>query len=431
MATEKPQGARTRKLSIVSFDGHNSTTVDIGAKYGRRLGAVPSGGGGRLASAGSGVSTASTWSFVSRPAASMQALRNRILITLDKALSLLSEFEQRYLYSADDDFHGIYQEFVKQLLARIGYKNDLINCDHLDTVIIRKFQCEPQIARRSDFKSLVVVCSRHRAFKEMKSQVQNRLDEVYSYADTFCVAFSGETEGLSFESVENYENIKTECLREIGTHLEAAQASWDELRDIQPIVVYLESYSRVLHHIENVVGSLHMATKSLKKWVVADEQYEKTLEKEIMFLKQRCSRATNDRVTISSMRYEVKARTPNASGKLRRVEMTLSKCHNTLEKLNEQQKVLIKSVADVQESQRVTRKDLAAVQRKSGRRQVHNISSNILINNRNIPFYISSIIDNVDYLHVLRHDKTGLGAATKNFGHNWVSPRVHILWGFA
>ena len=124
MTTERPQASRARKLSVVSFDGQNSTKVELDVKYGRRLGVATN---SRLASAGSAVSTASTWSYVNKPASSMRALRNRIFITLDKALTLISEFEERYLFNADDDFHGIYQEFVKQLLARIGYKNDLIN----------------------------------------------------------------------------------------------------------------------------------------------------------------------------------------------------------------------------------------------------------------------------------------------------------------
>ncbi|KAF6018962.1 hypothetical protein EB796_022724 [Bugula neritina] len=321
MAADRPVAAKSRKLSIVSFDEHNSTRVDV--QYGRRLGAAPAAANGRLVSAGSAVSTASTWSFVNKPAASIQALRNRILITLDKALSLIKEFEQRYLYSADDDFHGIYQEFVKQLLARIGYKNDLINCEHLETVIIRRFQPEQQIARRADFKSLAIVCARHRAFKDLRAQVQNRIDEVYTYADTFCVTFSNEAEGLSFESVENYENIKTDCLRELRVYLDAGQASCDELKDIQPVSVFLESYSRVLHHMENVTSCLHNATMQLKKWVIADEQYEKSLDKEIMFLKHRSGRVAADRITVSSLKFDVKTRIPNASGKLRKVEMTL------------------------------------------------------------------------------------------------------------
>ncbi|XP_067934357.1 uncharacterized protein [Watersipora subatra] len=322
MSSDRPSTTRPRKLSVVSFDGQNSTHVPLDVKYGRHLGAAPS-GVRRLASAGSGVSTASTWSFVNKPAASMQALRNRILITLDKSLTLISQFEERYLYNADDDFHGIYQEFVKQLLARIGYKNDLINCEHLESVIVRKYQSDLQIAKRADFKSLTIICARNRAFKAMRSEVQSRIDEVYNYADTFCVTFSSEAEGYSFEAVERYENVKTNCLRLIKRNLEAVQASSDELKDIQPIVVYLESYSRVLHHIENVVSSLQKATTSLKKWVIADEQYEKTLDKEISFLKQRCSRTVNDRVTVSSLKFDVKSRQPNASGKLRKVEITI------------------------------------------------------------------------------------------------------------
>lgn len=368
MAADRPVAAKSRKLSIVSFDEHNSTRVDV--QYGRRLGAAPAAANGRLVSAGSAVSTASTWSFVNKPAASIQALRNRILITLDKALSLIKEFEQRYLYSADDDFHGIYQEFVKQLLARIGYKNDLINCEHLETVIIRRFQPEQQIARRADFKSLAIVCARHRAFKDLRAQVQNRIDEVYTYADTFCVTFSNEAEGLSFESVENYENIKTDCLRELRVYLDAGQASCDELKDIQPVSVFLESYSRVLHHMENVTSCLHNATMQLKKWVIADEQYEKSLDKEIMFLKHRSGRVAADRITVSSLKFDVKTRIPNASGKLRKVEMTLGKCNGALEKLSEQQKSVNKSIADVQESMRIARRELANLQRKSGRRQV-------------------------------------------------------------
>ena len=188
-AAEKPAGARQRKLSIVSFDGQNAPQVDLlGNQYGRRLGTARPQADARVISASSavtGVSVASTWSFVTKPAASMQALRNRIIITLDRSMQMIQEFEARYLFNADDDFHGIYQEFVKQLLARIGYKNELINCEHMDTIVIRKFQSEAQIARRSDFKSLALVCARHRAFKDMRTQVQHRLDEVFTNADQF------------------------------------------------------------------------------------------------------------------------------------------------------------------------------------------------------------------------------------------------------
>ena len=373
-AAEKPAGARQRKLSIVSFDGQNAPQVDLlGNQYGRRLGTARPQADARVISASSavtGVSVASTWSFVTKPAASMQALRNRIIITLDRSMQMIQEFEARYLFNADDDFHGIYQEFVKQLLARIGYKNELINCEHMDTIVIRKFQSEAQIARRSDFKSLALVCARHRAFKEMRTQVQNRLDEVYNYADQFCVTFASETEGLHFESVENYENIKTDCLREIRTSLEAVQASCDELRDIAPVSVYLDSYTRVLHHVENVVSNLYAAASYLKKWVVADEQYEKTIEKETMFLKHKLSRSARERSAVSSIKYDVKTSKPVASGKLRKVELSINRNHAAIEKLEGQQRDLNKTISDLQENQRTTRRQIADLQRKSGRRLV-------------------------------------------------------------
>ena len=373
-AAEKSAGARQRKLSIVSFDGQNAPQVDLlGNQYGRRLGTARPQADARVISASSavtGVSVASTWSFVTKPAASMQALRNRIIITLDRSMQMIQEFEARYLFNADDDFHGIYQEFVKQLLARIGYKNELINCEHMDTIVIRKFQSEAQIARRSDFKSLALVCARHRAFKEMRTQVQNRLDEVYNYADQFCVTFASETEGLHFESVENYENIKTDCLREIRTSLEAVQASCDELRDIAPVSVYLDSYTRVLHHVENVVSNLYAAASYLKKWVVADEQYEKTIEKETMFLKHKLSRSARERSAVSSIKYDVKTSKPVASGKLRKVELSINRNHATIEKLEGQQRDLNKTISDLQENQRTTRRQIADLQRKSGRRLV-------------------------------------------------------------
>ena len=373
-AAEKPAGARQRKLSIVSFDGQNAPQVDLlGNQYGRRLGTARHQADARVISASSavtGVSVASTWSFVTKPAASMQALRNRIIITLDRSMQMIQEFEARYLFNADDDFHGIYQEFVKQLLARIGYKNELINCEHMDTIVIRKFQSEAQIARRSDFKSLALVCARHRAFKEMRTQVQNRLDEVYNYADQFCVTFASETEGLHFESVENYENIKTDCLREIRTSLEAVQASCDELRDIAPVSVYLDSYTRVLHHVENVVSNLYAAASYLKKWVVADEQYEKTIEKETMFLKHKLSRSARERSAVSSIKYDVKTSKPVASGKLRKVELSINRNHAAIEKLEGQQRDLNKTISDLQENQRTTRRQIADLQRKSGRRLV-------------------------------------------------------------
>lgn len=371
---EKSAVPRNRKLSIVSFDGHNAPQVDLlGNQFGRRLAMSRPESDPRIISASSavtGVSVASTWSFVTKPAASMQALRNRIIITLDRALQMIQDFEGRYLLNADDDFHGIYAEFVKQLLARIGYKNDLINCEHMETIIIRKFQSEAQISRRSDFKSLALVCARHRAFKEMRTQVQNRLDEVYNYADQFCVTFASETEGLNFESVENYENIKTECLREIRTSLEAVQASSDELRDIAPVSVYLDSYTRVLHHVENVVGNLYTASSYLKKWVIADEQYEKTIEKEIMFLKHKVTRSARDRSAVSSIKYEVKTSKPIASGKLRKVDLSINKNHAAIEKLEAQQRDLNKAISDLQGNQRTTRRQISDLQRKSGRRLV-------------------------------------------------------------
>jgi len=368
--TDRPQAAsamasKNRQASTVNFEGKMARTPSMGRKLMASTARDP-----RAISAGSTMSEASTWSCVDKPAASILALRNRIIITIDKAITLLDLYERRFLHDADDDFQGVYQEFVKQLLARIGYKNDLFTCDQLETVIIRRFQSEAQIARRSDFKALAMVCRRARGFKELRSQVQSRLDEVYDYADTFCVPFSNETEGYSFESLELYENIRTECLRNIKTNMEAVHVSCEELRDIQPMVNYLEQYNKVIHHIEHIVRCLRCASVNLKRWVVADEQYEKSLEKEIAFLGQKSKALSSDRLTLSNVRYEVKARAPNASGKLRKVELTLNRCQTASERLEERQKSLNQSILDVQESQRRVRRQLADVERTSGRRQV-------------------------------------------------------------
>lgn len=373
MAAERANPSLRNRKTSVSFGGMTTSKAHSSSpakemKSGRQPASRPV---SRLvSSAGSRVSTTSTWSFVSQPAASLQALRTRILITIEKALTLIKNFEKKFLDTPDDDFHGVYQEFVKQLLARIGYKTDLVNADHLDSVIIRRFQTEPAVASRLDFKALTVVTQRAKAFKELKSQVQARIDEVMNYADSFCATFSSETEGYSFECVENYENMKTECLREIGASLESVQASSDELRDIQPLSVYLESYGRVLHYIEHVTHCLSNATLSLKRWIIGDEQYEKSIEKEIMYLRQRAKQLAGDRLSISSLRFEVVNRNPNEAGKVRRVDLTVQRLTSALEKQKEQQRSVSRQICGIREDQRGARRELATVERQSTRRMV-------------------------------------------------------------
>lgn len=372
MAAEKASlSLRNRKTSVSFVGASTSKAHSSPAKEMRASRQPTSRPASRLvSSAGSRVSTTSTWTFNSQPASSLQALRSRILITIEKALALIKDFEKRYLDNPDDDFHGVYQEFVKQLLVRIGYKTDLVNAEHLDSVIIRKFRTEPTVASRLDFKALTVVTDRSRAFKELKAQVQARIDEVMTYADSFCATFSNETEGYSFECVENYENLKTECLREVGSSLESVQASCDELKDIQPLSVYLESYSRVLHFIEHVVHCLSNAVLSLKKWIIGDEQYEKSIDKEIMYLKQRSKQLAGDRLSISSLWFEVVNRNPNEAGKTRKVDLMLLKLTSVLDKHKEQQRNISRQIRDVRESQRGARRELATVERQATRRMV-------------------------------------------------------------
>lgn len=370
MTTEKA-ASRHRKSSTVSFDGMASTRpVNM-----RRCQPPPPPSSRLIGSAGSGLSTASTWSFSTRPAASMQALRNRILITIEKAITLVSSFQQKYLANPEDDFHGVYQEFVRQLLNRIGYKNDLVNCDHLDSVIIKRFQTDPQVARRADFKALVEVSHRAKAFRDLKAQVQGRVDEVYNYTDIFCVTFSSEAEGLSFECVENYENIKTECLRELVLSLDQVQVCNDELKDIQPLSTYLEAYSRVLNYIEIVASNLGIAAQQLKKWVIADEQYEKAMDREIQFLKHLSNQVTCDRIASSSSRYEVKSRPANEAGKTRRVELALAKLKNSLVRQNEKRRAISRSIEEVKDKIREARRDLVTVEKLATRRLVCRINS--------------------------------------------------------
>lgn len=368
MATEKHVQIRNRKSSSVSFDGVSAPQA-ADTKSGRQLAGARS-SSRMISSAGSGLSTASTWSFPSRPAASLRALRNRIQITIEKALSLIAHFQTRYLTDPEDDFHGVYQEFIRQLLARIGYKNDLVNTDHLDSVIMKRFKTDAQIARRADFKALTEVCARAKAFRELKAQVQSRIDEVYNYTDVFCVTFSSEADGVSFECVENYENIKTECLRLLESSLDRVQICSDELRDIQPLPNYLEAYNRVLNHIELVVDNLKTAAQQLKVWVIADEQYEKAIEREIQYLKHKSNQVTCDRVSLSSSRHVVRSRPACEAGKSRRVELTLSRLRENLTKQNESHRVVSRSVAEVKEKIRKARRDLATVEKQSTRRLV-------------------------------------------------------------